>query len=191
MSEQNKPPLFSRLTWPASVLLLVAVITVFIAVFVLRGQHRGTGQASTVVEKGLPAPDFAARTLTGETVRLSDFRGKPVVLNFFAGWCSPCKKEAPYLQDAYEKKQGDTVFLGVTFQDTEASARYFAEQHGLTFPVLLDETEEIGKTYHVRSFPVTVFIRPDGVIHTIVKGPVTREFVLVMLESMNDITASS
>jgi len=144
----------------------------------------GQATGAAAPDKGQLAPDFTAQTLDGRPVRLSDYRGQPVVLNFFAGWCGPCKVEAPHLQAAYETGAGSFVLLGVTFQDTQATAQEFVRQYGLTFPVLLDPTEKVGQTYRIRSFPVTFFIRPDGVIFSVIKGPMTREFILVMLEQM-------
>ena len=191
MSRYDNPPLFPHGLLTVRFLLLSVLILVLAGVFVLRGQLTNPGTRNTGPEKGLFAPDFSAHALTGEIIRLSELRGKPVVLNFFAGWCSPCKKEAPHLQAAYETRGAEVAFLGVTFQDTAATARHFADEYGLTFPILLDESEEIGRSYHVRSFPVTVFIRPDGVIHAVIKGPVTREFVLVMLDGMSEHVTST
>ena len=185
-------PAFSRQSLLAIMFFLLSALVVLLAVvLVLRGQRGDPGRTNIGPDKGLFAPDFSAHTLSGETIRLSELRGKPVVLNFFAGWCSPCKKEAPHLQAAYETRGAEVAFLGVTFQDTAATARHFADEYGLTFPILLDESEEIGRSYHVRSFPVTVFISPDGVIHAVIKGPVTREFVLVMLDGMSEHVTST
>jgi len=176
---------FGRRTWAILLIGVLALGVVALSgIFLWHGRTSGAIKADVDLGKGFVAPDFSARTLDGETVRLSDYRGNPVVLNFFAGWCAPCKKEAPYLQAAYEKGDGDFALLGITFQDTEATARNFADNYGVTYPILLDDSEEVGKTYRIRSFPVTFFIRSDGVIHSVIKGPVTREFALVMLEGM-------
>jgi cytochrome c biogenesis protein CcmG, thiol:disulfide interchange protein DsbE len=142
------------------------------------------GQADVGPEKGQLAPDFSVRTPDGETVRLSDFQGKIVLLNFFATWCGPCKKEAPHLKAAYERMSDDVSFLGVTFQDTAGSVRAFNAEFELPFPLTLDDSGEVGQAYRVRGLPTTFFIRSDGVVHYVVKGPMTKEFVELILEGM-------
>ena len=141
-------------------------------------------QVSVGPEKGQVAPDFSTRTPDGEIVRLSDFHGKNVVLNFFATWCEPCRAEAPHLRAAYERKSNTAAFIGLTFQDTEGSLRSFDAEYELPFPLALDDSGNIGQIYHVRSLPTTFFIRADGVVHYVVKGPMTKELVELILDGM-------
>lgn len=114
------------------------------------------------------APDFTVTTASGETVKLSDFRGKPVIVNFWASWCGPCKREMPDFQQAYENYGEDIDFLMVNMTDnnreTVEVAREFIEGEGYTFPVYYDTSMEAAMVYGVTSIPQTYFITADGKI---------------------------
>jgi len=125
---------------------------------------------------GRPAPDFAVSGLAGATVALSDYRGRPVVINFFASWCRPCWQELPDLDDAADKYQerGLTV-LGVAVKDSQDSIHRMVENLGLTFPVGLDPAAEVAvERYRIRGLPVTVFVDRQGVVRRIWPGPIDR-----------------
>ena len=126
-----------------------------------------------------PAPDFALTNLDGETVRLSDFRGKTVVLNFWASWCPPCREEMPEFQELWDERgedgSDDLVMLALDFlvQDTMADARGFVEGRGFTFPVLFDTADgSVADRYRVRGLPATFFIDSEGVVRSVNYGPV-------------------
>ena len=109
------------------------------------------------------AIDFEIETFDGETIRLSDFEGKVVVLNFWASWCPPCRWEMPFFERmSQEYEDQDVVFLGVAISDTLENVRAFAEGVGVTYPNGLDETGEIARDYSVVSLPTTFFIGKDG-----------------------------
>lgn len=112
------------------------------------------------------APDFTVYDANGKAVKLSDMRGKPVVLNFWASWCSPCKSEMPDFQKAYEKYGEDIVFMMVNLtdgsQETKESASGFIADSGYTFPVYYDTDFSAAVAYAVYSIPVTFFIDADG-----------------------------
>jgi peroxiredoxin len=128
------------------------------------------------VAVGELAPDFAVRTINGEVVRLSDFRGKTVVLNFWASWCPPCRAEMPDFQELHEQREAadDFVILAVDklVEDTEGAVRDFVEGFELTFAVAFDETDEIVQRYGVRGLPSTFFIDRDGILRQKSLGPV-------------------
>lgn len=130
------------------------------------------------VRLGKVAPQFAARSLgdQGRTLRLSDFRGRTVLLNFFASWCPPCAAEVPELQNIWVK-YGDrgVVVLGVAILDDYEEARAFLARLDATYPAVFDARNEIMDAYDVTSLPTSVFIRADGQIAGRFQGPFVGE----------------
>ena len=111
-----------------------------------------------------------------EIVRLSDFRGTPIVLNFFASWCVPCLAEMPLIQDAHLKaEEAGYVVLGVAVQDSRGALRSLSESMGLTFPMVLDGDNSVGIAYHVVGPPATFFIDADGKVVSVVAGTIEEE----------------
>ncbi|MFC2066912.1 peroxiredoxin family protein [Chloroflexota bacterium] len=119
------------------------------------------------------APDFQLPDLDGQAVSLSDFRGKRVLLNFWASWCGPCREEMPFIQEVYENKKWSDkglVILAVNLGEDLPSVMSFLEAYGLSFPVLLDVKQVVAKEYNIRGIPATFFISEDGVIQDIKIG---------------------
>jgi cytochrome c biogenesis protein CcmG/thiol:disulfide interchange protein DsbE len=117
------------------------------------------------VAEGQPAPEFTAVTASGEQVALSDYAGRPVILNFWATWCAPCRVEMPALQAASERyaDQG-VVVLAVNALESGDQVTEFMDELGLTFPAVLDPKGEIVDLYEVRVFPTTIWIDEQGVV---------------------------
>ncbi len=131
-----------------------------------------TTEAVTVPEESTEnpnlAPDFTVFDMDGNAVTLSDFRGKPVILNFWASWCGPCKAEMPDFEEAYKEYGEDLHFVIVNLTDgrsetLESASGYIAET-GYTFPVYYDTAMEAAYTYGISSIPITVFVDAEGVI---------------------------
>ena len=125
---------------------------------------------------GSPAPDFQLTDLQGQTQQLSQYRGKVVLLNFWATWCKPCIKEMPAMQKAYNDlhDQGFTVLAINELEDKERVRDHIA-RHQHTFQVLMDEDNEVANMYGVVGLPVSVFIDQDGHIQEFVKGGLLTE----------------
>ena len=130
------------------------------------------------------APDFSATSFSGEPVSLADFRGKTVVLNFWASWCPPCQEEAPvFSQLARDAANKDIVVIGVALWDQDADSQSFIQQYGLTYPNIPDHDGVIAVDYGVAGVPETFFIGPDGNLLGRYPGAVTS------LEQVNDMLA--
>lgn len=112
---------------------------------------------------GASAPDFELTGLTGETVRLSQFHGQPVLLNFSTSWCPPCREEVPLLEEVYKTHPGLIVLL-VDSKESAAIVQTFAEELGMSHPVLLDLDGKVLSQYEIAAFPTSLFIDKDGII---------------------------
>jgi cytochrome c biogenesis protein CcmG/thiol:disulfide interchange protein DsbE len=120
---------------------------------------------------GRPAPAFSLANLRGESVSLAQFQGRPVVLNFWATWCIPCREEMPLLQQAYERHQErGLAVLAVNFEEETALIRPFVEELQLTFDILPDRQAEVSKSYRITGLPITVFIDRQGLVRHIQLG---------------------
>lgn len=123
-----------------------------------------TPDGKSITLKPLPLADFELDSLDGEIIRLSEFRGRPVVVNFWATWCDPCKEEMPLLELVYTGNSNRLVVIGVNAQEDPIVVKPFVENYQLTFPIVLDQNGEMEKRYAVRGYPTTFFIDADGVL---------------------------
>jgi cytochrome c biogenesis protein CcmG, thiol:disulfide interchange protein DsbE len=108
---------------------------------------------------GSPAPDFTLQNIDGTSVRLSDFKGKPILINFWATWCVPCREEMPLLQATYEQyREQGLVILAIDLEEDASLVRRWVEQGGYTFTFLLDSDGELLKRYNVTAAPTSYFL---------------------------------
>ncbi|MDR7444335.1 MAG: TlpA disulfide reductase family protein [Armatimonadota bacterium] len=160
------------------VLLAVALASVAVAWMWQRAQEGGglptrprTRPGAHTLPARPPAPDFVLETLDGHELALSELLGKPVVMNFWASWCVPCRLEMPILEDAARRYRGRVHFLGVNALDRPPLAREFARKLGITFPSVVDEDGVVLAKYRVVGLPTTVFITRSGRILEVHAGP--------------------
>ena len=130
--------------------------------------------ASSLAASGLagqPAPDFALKSSTGENLRLSEYRGDVVMINFWATWCGPCRQEMPLLDELYSRYQRVGFnLLGVNIDDDSSRAMNMIAELGVSFPVLFDSHKEVSKLYDVDAMPVTVLVDREGNVRYIHEG---------------------
>jgi peroxiredoxin len=137
--------------------------------------------------EGFLVPDFELVTIDGETVRLTDLRGRVVLINFWASWCPPCRSEMPAMQQTHvEYGPEDFVILAVNNlrQDDLADAERFVIEKGLTFPILLDTDGQVSALYQVHSLPTSFFVDQDGIIREIVIGGMSEALLRTRAENL-------
>ena len=117
------------------------------------------------------APDFQLQNLYGQSVSLSDQRGLPVLINFWATWCSPCRSEMPYIQGIYEEwSDKGLVVLAINIGESSSTVEEFRQSYNLSFTVLLDTRQDVAQRYNITGIPTTFFIDKDGIIQDRVIG---------------------
>jgi cytochrome c biogenesis protein CcmG/thiol:disulfide interchange protein DsbE len=175
---RSDPPAEAAPRGTRIILLAIAVVVVLgvgvLTWLAVRDENEPTGAAGTprpapgLVRAGDPAPDFELPTLDGDTVRLADFRGTPVVLNFWASYCHPCRAEFPLLRTADAEADGDYVVVGVDTQDIRSDAVAFAKEERATWVNGFDPEGAVAAQYGARGLPYTFFIDGDGTVTGVV-----------------------
>ncbi len=141
-----------------------------VIVALLLSVFAATSLASSKLE-GQTAPDFALKSSTGENMRLSEYRGDVVMINFWATWCGPCRQEMPLLDELYQRySRVGFNLLGVNIDDDSRRAMQMIEELGVDFPVLFDATKRVSEMYDVDAMPVTVIVDREGTVRYVHQG---------------------
>ncbi|AQQ64250.1 MULTISPECIES: redoxin domain-containing protein [Bacillus] len=132
------------------------------------------------IEIGKSAPDFELTKLDGTNVKLSDLKGKKVILNFWATWCGPCQQEMPDMEAFYKEHKENVEILAINYTPSEKGGgaekvSNFAKEKGITFPILLDKNIDVTTAYKVITIPTSYFIDTKGVIQDKFIGPMTQK----------------
>ena len=172
--------------WFWGVVIIVVIILGGAWILFSQGMSRinpAGGDAAVILEPapmpGHPAPDFELATLDGETVRLSDFAGKPILVNFWATWCGPCRAEFPDFQKAWVDNTDNLVIIAVnhTTADQAEQVDDFVAEMGVTFPIALDTEGQAAEAYQVRGLPTSIFIDRDGMVIEVFTGPINQAYI--------------
>ncbi|WP_433744664.1 peroxiredoxin family protein [Falsibacillus pallidus] len=185
------------------VMVLLLIIAIILVLNTYKDRANGepsapTEQASSSSEaqsqssglgKGDVAPDFTLKTLDGKEKSLSDFRGKKVILNFWATWCPPCKAEIPHMVKFYgenaKSSNVEIVAVNLTAQDKgEETIRKFVKEYKMPFPVLLDSAGDIGSKYGAFAIPTSYILDSKGVIREKIVGPMNEEMMSDLLKNI-------
>src|SRR5579859_5671177 len=149
------------------IMIVIVVSFINVALLALLGSQllvpaQDQSHNSSSLLDGHPAPDFTLAVLSAHAasnIHLANFKGKPVLLNFWASWCDPCKHEAPLLEATWRRVQGQgIVFLGIDFQDTQSDGLSFLQHYGITYPSVVDANGSTAINYGVTGVPETIFM---------------------------------
>jgi len=171
------------------ILKVILLVTLLLSLLISSCSHSSSIPSSSTPSSSTPAPtqenkigtqvgnlapDFQLDNLEGQTVSLSDLQGKPVLINFWATWCPPCRAEMPYLEEVYREWSGKgVVLLAINIGETSSQVKEFLQSHSLSLPVLLDTGQNVARRYNIQYIPTTFFIDKDGTIQIVKVGAFT------------------
>ncbi|MBN1231606.1 MAG: redoxin domain-containing protein [Anaerolineales bacterium] len=138
---------------------------------------------------GFTAPDFTLIDRDGQSVSLSDYQGKIVLVNFWASWCGPCRIEMPAIQSAWETYEEDefvVLAVNASYQDTRSNALLFVDENHLTFPILFDDGSA-SNAYQVTAFPSSFIVDQEGIIRQKIVGSLPEAFLLIQIEKLLEV----
>lgn len=161
--------------------ILAAFVIVMIGAVVVYNSLSNDASVNVGSENASPAADFTVTDPKGNKVSLSDMKGTPVILNFWASWCGPCQSEMPAFEEAYAEYKDKINFMMVNMTgdgETVQSAKDFIESNGYTFPVYFDTEENAASAYEVYAIPATYFINADGKVEGYTKGAIDKNALL-------------
>lgn len=174
--------------WPRGRYYFLMVLLLIVGlswIMATRASGPTNSTAAFAPKPGFVAPDFELPTLDGSTMRLSDLRGRPVVINFWATWCPPCRAEMPAIIQEYRRYKGEgLVVLAVNQAEDPARVAAFRDEFGMPFPILLDKRMVVSEKYEIRFLPTTFFINGDGTIVDMVTGGMNKAAVRVHFQRL-------
>lgn len=161
------------------------ILAILIAAIGYTIYNSATAEDVSVLKVGDKAPDFALVDLEGNNHKLSDYEGQGVFLNFWGTWCKPCAKEMPAMDRQFDvfSDQGVQV-LAVNIAQSDFEVQSFADQYGLSFPVVIDKTKSVMTAYNIRPLPTTVLVNPEGNIQRIITGEMTEQDIEGFMEEI-------
>jgi peroxiredoxin len=131
------------------------------------------------------APDFGLTTIDGKEIALSDYRGKVVLINFWATWCPPCRTEMPDIRDAAVAHPDNFVVLAINNGESDEAAENFARLFNLQFPVLLDSDGAVARKYNVQGMPTSFFVDRAGIVRAANMGAMSRAYIEAQIEALS------
>ncbi|WNB91378.1 redoxin domain-containing protein [Bacillus sp. NEB1478] len=153
-----------------------------------QAENKGTSNLKSGLKEGSIAPNFTLNTLDGKQISLKDYRGKKVILNFWATWCPPCKEEIPEMMRFYKEyhtKNVEILAVNLAFTETKPQKiKDFVRDYGMTFPIPLDEKNTINKQFRAVSIPTSYFINEKGMVKSRHVGPMDYDFMKKEINEM-------
>ncbi len=179
----------SRPKWQRALPLIASVLAILIGGLLLAGPNLlsavtpaqpalESAASGRMPREGETVPEFELPTLDGRNVRISDLRGSPVLINFWATWCGPCKQEMPLLVEQYNWNKGRglrVLAIDTLANDNVEDMRKFTQQFNVNFDVLVDELDAVAGGWNIMGLPTTFFVKPDGVIAKVHVGQLTSD----------------